>query len=672
MEHKQRVAGLSSLYLVVVAAVLVVVNVLGFYIGGCWKRYDTTKNERFTLSQGSGRLVSEGLKEQLQVTVYVTKGLPALELFVEDLLDLMDEYEQASNGKFKYVVIEPKTDELKQKAKDDGLQPVQFGQGSETGDQATITEGYLGMVMEYGSEKEAVPLSPNQDMGLEFWITNKIREIRDRADESYQHVGVIVKEGVKLDDPLTPPRGGPAPNIKQILQQALPFYKIEDVDLQGGDAEIDPKLRGVIVLQADENWKDKELARIDQFLMRGDRSLLVVAGAVNMKSADAAMKATLDTRGLEKLVEGYGIELKKEVVVDWQAQMRLPVQNQMGQATWLLAPGVLPLQHDDGADEDEQMLDTSFAGFFRLEELAFPYPSTVVPHPEKQPQAKVSVVARSSENSTVETDATVDLKPRVDWKPKGDSGSRPIAVLVEGKLKSVYSGKPPEGVDKIPAESEGEARVLVISSSQFLTNPFARAGNPPPMPPQMQMMGANFGGDRMLQAVAWVYAQQYLTGTILAFKNLLDWMAGDRDLLAVSAKLTREPNLIYADVPKPDVKPEDAEEVVNKKLEDYRLGRKSLQQKVQWSLTFLPPALFAGFGIMRWRRREKNRDRVGLDGPAKAPAKAPPKPAAKPAFDRAKASADKAKAGDDKAKDKDKGSKSKPSITSRAPGKPQK
>jgi hypothetical protein len=128
----------------------------------------------------------------------------------------------------------------------------------------------------------------------------------------------------------------------------------------------------------------------------------------------------------------------------------------------------------------------------------------------------------------------------------------------------------------------------------------------------MQMMGANFGGDQNLQAVAMPYAQKFLTNTIIAFKNLLDWMAGDTDLLAASAKLLSEPNLTYTDVPKPDIKPDDSEERINKKLEDYRLGRQSLQRKVQWALTLLPSLLFAGFGFMRWRRRESKRDSIKL------------------------------------------------------------
>ncbi len=608
MEKKQRAATLNGVVLAAIAVALVLVNVI-FYAANA--RVDMTKNERFTLSKGSANLVSKGLNENLQITLYVTRGLPKTDLFVDDLVNLMTEYEEASGGKLSYTVIEPETDDQKKEAKDAGLQEVAFGEGSETGDQATITRGYMGMVLEYGSEKEVIPvLSPDSSQGLEFWISNKIREIRDRADDVYARVGVIQKEGIKLDDAnLVPPQGGrPGPNIKGILQQALPFYKVEDVDLQGGDAEIDAELRGVIVLQADEDWTDKELARIDQFLMKGDKSLLVIAGAVNMKAADATMKATLSTRNLDALTAGYGIEMKKEAILDLAAQMRLPVQSQMGELQWISVPGVLQLQHRDDAEED-QTLDNAFAGFFRLEELSFPYPSPLVAKPEAQPEAKLEVVARTTESSVVVTSESVDMSLMTEVKPTGEPQQYPIAISVEGTLKSVMKGKA-EGIE-IADKSAAPSRVLVISAPQFLANPFARAGNPPPMPPQMAMMGA-MGGDQNLQQIAVVYARNYLTQTILAFKNLLDWMSGDSDLLAASAKLTGDPNLSYTDVPKPKITPEDSEESAKKKMEEYREGRQKLQSQIEWGLTLFPSLLFAAFGFLRWRSREANRDKVKL------------------------------------------------------------
>ena len=77
--------------------------------------------------------------------------------------------------------------------------------------------------------------------------------------------------------------------MQSIIQQALPFYKLEDLDLKEGETEIDEGLVGLIITQPGKDFTDKELRRIDQFVMRG-RSLVVVAGAANLKASDSTMK----------------------------------------------------------------------------------------------------------------------------------------------------------------------------------------------------------------------------------------------------------------------------------------------------------------------------------------------------------------------------------------------
>jgi hypothetical protein len=603
MDRKAKARAETGIYLLLVAAVLVVANLLSL---GAYKRIDMTKAERFTLSKGSARLVSEGLKQQLQLDVYVTRGLPKHEAFIQDLTDLMGEYERAAGGKVKYTLIEAKTEEERTAAKDAGLQESAFGDVSETGqDQATITRGFMGIAFKYGSEKDAIPiLSPDQGQGLEFWITNKIREIRDKADNLSQKFGILTgKDELKLaESNLVAAQGGrPGPNIRGIIEQALPFYKFEDVDLKEGEEEINKELLGLIVTQPGKDFTEKELQQIDKFLMLG-KSVVFFSGAVNMKASDPSMRAELSTRGLEKLLDGYGIEMKKEAILDWARSVQIPVQTNSGQVLWFRAPGVVQSQNDGSLGEGEQLLDSSFAGFFRLEELAFPFPSTLIPHPEKQPQAKLSVVARSTPRTTVDASDSIEMKISSDWKPKGEYGQRAFAIAVEGTLKSAFGAE----------TSKAPSRLLVISASQFLANPFARAGNPPPMPPQMAMMGG-MGGDEDLQMLSQPYAQKYLTGTILAFKNILDWMGGDSDLIAASAKLLGETNLTYLDITKPKQDETDDEESVTRKMEDYKKERLRVQSSVQWTLTFLPAALFAAFGILRWRMREGARGRISLD-----------------------------------------------------------
>ena len=101
-EQKRKAAAQTGAYLLVIGAIIVVANLLSV---GKYARLDWTKNERYTLSQGSGRLV-ESLKAPIQVDAYITKGSAQLDTFVRDLVDLLKEYERGGKGKLKFTLIE--------------------------------------------------------------------------------------------------------------------------------------------------------------------------------------------------------------------------------------------------------------------------------------------------------------------------------------------------------------------------------------------------------------------------------------------------------------------------------------------------------------------------------------------------------------------------------------
>src|ERR1700733_9751115 len=189
MERRAKAATESGALLLIIAGILVAVNALSA-LGG-YKRIDVTKTERFTLSKGSGNLL-KSMKQNMQVDAYVTKGLPKLDAFVRDLRDLLQDYKDNSGGHFEYTIIEAKEEEQKKAAKDAGLVEQSFGEASETENAAAVTQGFMGLVLKYGSEKDAIKcLPPDRTDGLEFWITNKIREIRDRGDNLKHKIGVL-------------------------------------------------------------------------------------------------------------------------------------------------------------------------------------------------------------------------------------------------------------------------------------------------------------------------------------------------------------------------------------------------------------------------------------------------------------------------------------------------
>jgi hypothetical protein len=272
---------------------------------------------------------------------------------------------------------------------------------------------------------------------------------------------------------------------------------------------------------------------------------------------------------------------------------------------------VLEVQDDPRFSGNEQLIDTSFAGLFRVQDVAVPFASSLSLKADKQPGTKMQVVMRSSPVSVHMTGESVDLHPFQKWasKLKGLQQQQfPIAANVEGTLKSAFPEGDRQGVEA-PPQSTKPARVFVLASSQFLANPLARAGDAPDMGQYAQMM-PSLGGDEQLLMLAGPYAQQFITGSILVFKNTLDWLSGDTDLLAVSAKLLSEPNLVYGD--KLKITPDETEDQIRKQEEDLKAARKDQQRNIEIFLILGIPLLFAGYGLLRWRRRTAARESVSL------------------------------------------------------------
>jgi hypothetical protein len=331
---------------------------------------------------------------------------------------------------------------------------------------------------------------------------------------------------------------------------------------------------------------------------------------VNVKASDATMNASLGLHGLDKLLEGYGIAVEKDAVLDLLRHVRLVVPTAGGIAQAELQQ-ILEVQDDPRFSGNEQLIDTSFPCLFRVQDMAVPFASSLSLKTDKQPGTKMQIVMRSSPYSVRLTGDTVDLRPfqKFSSKVKGLQQQQfGLAANVEGTLKSAFVEGDKQGVEA-PEKSVKPARVFVLASSQFLANPLARAGNGPDMGQYGQMM-PSLGGDEQLLMLAGPYAQQFITGSILVFKNTLDWLSGDTDLLAVSAKLLSDPNLVYGD--KLKITPDMSEDQLRKQEDDLKAARKDEQRNIELLLTLGVPLLFAAYGLLRWRQRTAARENVSL------------------------------------------------------------
>jgi len=456
------------------------------------------------------------LAAPMKLAAYVTTGKPKLDALVVDLRAILERYRTASELRFEYTIVDTTHDERAQsRARKAGLTPFALLTGDE--EVPDKLSGHMGIAIDYGAEHATKTLTPQHANGLEFAVATKIREVRLLGEGKKHRIGVLTgHDELLLSEPnLVPSTQTQKPNMRGILAQYFPFYELIDVELnEGRNAAIDPSLEGLIITQPAKDLTDQELARIDDFVVHG-RSLAVVASAVNVAAGDPTMSATLSTHRLENLLGEYGFELRRDVVEEFGHPFHINViSGASAQPLTLRFPAILDVKDDERFTGREALLDAESPIFFRLPQVLFPYASSLILHPEKQPDARdgFRVHARSTPKALRETTANVDLKVVRQWRPVGEFAQYNVAASVQGPLRNAFPGPS----TRVPTASPRSSRVLVIASSQFFANPFARAA----------------GGDEMLDQLAMPYAQQILTHTILVARNMVEWMTLDDDLVA--------------------------------------------------------------------------------------------------------------------------------------------
>lgn len=463
----------------------------------------------------SKRLVTERLTAPLSIEFHVSPAMAEAAL-VGMIQSTLEGYKNAKvdsrTSKVTFRVIELTSDDLVAAAKTKGLteKPVK----EDPNGPVDTRRGFRGFVLKYQKHEEIISFWPSESKRehLEFFLTSKMRELIALGDGVKTNVGVVTdKAALTLREASLAPKS--TMNMANVLEEYFPYYDLVDVGL---NAEIEPSLDGVVVTQRSERFTEAELKRLDTFLMRGQKSVAFFAGAATTALADVEMTAKIGNHGLNALLEKYGVQLRDEIVFDKDSALGIDAIGASGQPTKLVHPGILLLKGD--------RLDRSFASFRGLDSMPFPFASPLVALPDKQPEAKLRVVARTAASAKVNGGKTQSLKLNAtfDGQPAKEV---PVAIAIEGKVKSAFSKKSAEGT-----------RIIVIASSEYLANPYARHGNGPPLPPQLEMMGPS-PGDSELQAIAQPYAQAHFHRIFVSFKSTLDWMTRDDEFPELNALL---------------------------------------------------------------------------------------------------------------------------------------
>ncbi len=522
MERRSQARVESGAFVFIVLTALVFLNVLAVKVFHA--RFDLTKRRLYSLSDGTKRTLGR-LTDNLTVTVYWTPDQPPPANDDERLLrEQLEEYRAAGRGRVDVRWIRADNDEHKRAAESAScskriLQTVREGQ-------AQAVEVYRCITFSYLRNNERIDfVNPNIE-GLEYEVTSIIKKMLDPE----RTIGFLSGHDESTPD-------SAMPYLSRVMQEMHVGYTTRNVDLHNGDDEVPSDIKGLIINNPTRAISERELRRINAYLMRGG-AVAIFASGVNVTGTDTRPSASNAEHNLGQLLSGYGITLRQNIVLDPRASDAVAEIDQGRARIRLFA---FPAIAEDG-------LNQYHSSVFRLPFIVTPFVSSLDVDRSRYCEARDEEEARTkcgdrpalitigrtsdvsvTQQGNFELDA-IDLIMRrqtIFGRP-GGHGPFTVAVAAVGPLRSAFQGDGSNapsgdgGVTGSPitapdhATRERPARLLVVGS------------------------GKMFGIDQLREIAP---LQGAMPTNVQMLFNTFDWLSQDSDLLAVRAKNVSEPEL---------------------------------------------------------------------------------------------------------------------------------
>ena len=498
--------------------------------------YDLTRTIKKVLYgyQGGGDVFS-GIGEPVHLRGFISDAatlpepLPALRSELEGLLAGL---QANADGRFDWQIQDPGkdqalADEISERF---GFQPLVIGL-------LDPMPFYFYLVLEHGDQAVPVPLPESLDRaGLERAIEAGIRRFAP---------GVM--RTVALFTPSPAPAGfmgaGPTGPGYTLLQDSLrEGFSLRETDLTSGQVPEDADL---LLVVAPEALDEKQQFAIDQFLMQGG-TVVVAASSFHIDLSGNAIGARPQATGLEDWLGGLGVTLEPSLVLDPRnTPFPIPVQRNLGgfmvEEIQTLDYPYFPDVRSDGLSEDSGITAN-------LGQLTMNWTSPISVAPEANAGRQVTALIESSSGAW--TSDAVDMQPDFDaYGPLGfprgeDTGRKLLAVAIEGRFDSPFSGKPSPLLAEPDAEEEG-GDAMTAAGVDSDDTPEASAEPPrvvstvvehSPASARLILIGSStFLSDTAISLATEATQTRYLKPLELV-QNAVEWSLEDRGLLALRGR----------------------------------------------------------------------------------------------------------------------------------------
>ncbi len=301
--------GRLRLGVLLIVGTLIVVNLLGSFIGG---RIDLTPGGAYTLSAATKQLV-RGLDDVVTIKLFASGELPAeVALMKRDLDDILSDLRSAGDGKIRVVERDPATDEdAKRDAQNLGIAPVQFNVVGKS--ELQVKEGFLGLVVQYADAHETIPFV-RQTGDLEYRLASAIRGLT-RGRKAV--IGLIVA----MDEWGTEGR-----NFNTVQAELAKSYTVVPLSLDA-PASLADSINTLIIAGQPDALGPEMAAGLQQFFARGGSALIMTTGApiVGRTPKSSAREPVWNA-----LTRAFGVTVRPDLVYDMLSNQTVPIPSEDG------------------------------------------------------------------------------------------------------------------------------------------------------------------------------------------------------------------------------------------------------------------------------------------------------------------------------------------------------
>ena len=502
----------AILRLVIMLAILVCVNMLAsrFHYG-----LDLTKEKRFTLSPTTKTLL-RNMKDVAVIDVYLEgKNFPAgFQRLKEATRERLQSFREYGGTKIIFRFNDPvegkNQDEkiaIYTQLADRGMTPINL---QVKDDEQDYSERYVlpWAVVQYNGKEMPVRLLENNatmsswdnlnysEALLEYKFANAINKLTLPAKPE---IGYIVGNGETI-----------GLHSYDLLMTLAQQYKVDTIDLVNS-LYIPGIYKAIIINKPTQAFDDREKFKIDQYIMHGGKVLWALDMLYTpMDSLRTSQQFITTDYGLnlDDQLFKYGARVNTDLIEDVQQCLPLPImvdagtgKPQMQLRPWLYFPLFIP----SSSHPIVKNMDAVMGMFVNsIDTVA-------------NPEIKKTILLESSKYSRTTASPTRISLSMLKYPPNPEmfnNPNRPVAVLLEGKFKSVFQNRLHPSFlqilrDSLKREFKPQAdtagAMIVIADGDMLENDFSQSMGP------MEMGYWQYTKDRFANKAFVLNCLEYLT-----------------------------------------------------------------------------------------------------------------------------------------------------------------